>query len=170
MCNSENNDSNSIPQHLLEKSKAWSVEEWETYLSLLEVPRRESLTRRYERLSETLSAPNEEESPYTDDTANRLQQAIALLSPKQKIVVQAKYWEGLSEHEIARRHGMARTTVQTHLFRATARLRELMSSKFPFSEGTKNIPRTMRVQSGQAPRKNESKQNNTGEKRSEKQQ
>ena len=137
MCNSENNDPNSIPEDLLEKSKAWSVEEWETYLSLLDVPRRESLTRRYESLSGNLSALDEEESKYADDTADRLQQAIALLSPKQRTVVQAKYWEGLSEHEIARCHGMARTTVQTHLFRATARLRELMSSKCPFSEGTK---------------------------------
>ena len=70
-----------------------------------------------------------------------LERAIAQLSPKQQLVIRAKFWEGLSEHDIARREGISRSTVQMHLSRATTRLKWVMSSKFPISEGTK-VPST----------------------------
>lgn len=139
MCSSDKNISLPVSDALLEESKTWSANEWESYLSTLEVQRRETLTRKYDDLAERLVADPSEGPQFNETALERLQSAIAHLSPKQRAVVRAKFWEGLSEREIAKRYGMARTTVQMHLFRATAHLKTLMSSKFPLSERAKTL-------------------------------
>ena len=142
MCNSEETNQPfrkpSLVRALREESQTWSPAEWESYLATLEVPRRETLTKEYDDLAESLVAVDPEEPRLTEEAMARLQAAIDHLSPKQKAVIKAKFWEGLSEHEIAKRFGIARTTVQMHLARGTSRLKWLMSSKFPLSERTKN--------------------------------
>ena len=128
----------SLTLALKENSQGWSEEEWESYLHTLEIPLRETLTRKYENLAESLEAPDPETSELTEKAMLRLQDAISRLSPKQRTVIQATFWEGLSTSEIARRYGMGRTTVQMHAARAITRLKHLLSAHFPLSERTKN--------------------------------
>lgn len=123
--------------NLKRSSQHWSKEAWEKYLSSQDVPLREVLTRKYDDLADNLEAPDHHELILSELTSKRLDDALGALSPKQRQVVEAKYWEGLSEHEIAARYGISRSTVQMHFSRAISRLKRLMSSKFPLSEGTK---------------------------------
>ncbi len=128
----------SLTEALKENSQGWSENEWETYLRTLETPLKETLTRKYDDLAESLEAPDPNASQLTEKAMLRLQDAISQLSPKQRMVIQATYWEGLSTSQIARCYGMGRTTVQMHTARAIARLKHLLSANFPLSEGTKN--------------------------------
>ena len=128
----------SLTEALRETSQGWSETEWEAYLRTLEIPLRETLTRKYDDLAEALEAPDPNASQLTEKAMLRLQDAISQLSPKQRTVIQATFWEGLSTSEIARRYGMGRTTVQMHTARAITRLKHLLSANFPLSERAKN--------------------------------
>jgi RNA polymerase sigma factor (sigma-70 family) len=55
--------------------------------------------------------------------------ALSQLSPNQRMAVILRYEADLSNDEVARRMGVAQATVRVHLFRARARLRQLLGSE-----------------------------------------
>ena len=121
------------------KVTPWESLQWEMYLSSLEVPLRESTTGLYDELCENLVAEEEPSGDsLSDDALAKVRAALESLSHRQRQIVHAHYWEGLSEHEIARRLGIHRTTVQVHLQRAIRRLKRHLSSKFLTSERAQN--------------------------------
>ena len=122
------------------KVTPWEALQWEMYLSSLEVPLRESTTGLYGELCENLVAEEDEArgDSLSDDAVAKVRVALESLSLRQRQIIHAHYWEGLSEHEIARRLGIHRTTVQVHLQRAIRRLKRHLSSKFLTSERAQN--------------------------------
>lgn len=128
--------SNSEPKSI----SPWEAVKWEMYLSTLEVPQRETLTRKYDELCENLVAEDDIESKAEDeDAVAGLRISLLSLSLQQRVVLHAKYWEGRSEREIAARLGISRSTVQVHLRRAIRHLQRHLSSKFPRCERAQNL-------------------------------
>ena len=122
------------------KVTPWESLQWEMYLSSLEVPLRESTTGLYNELCENLVAEEEPRGDtLSDDAIAKVRHALESLSLRQRQIIHARYWEGLSEHEIARRLGIHRTTVQVHLQRAIRRLKRHLSSKLLTSERAQNL-------------------------------
>ena len=65
------------------------------------------------------------------DTRSALLAALATLSRRQRAVMVLRYYEDLSEAEIARTLGCSPGTVKSAASRATARLRELLREEVP---------------------------------------
>jgi len=55
---------------------------------------------------------------------------LELLSPREKEVIFALFYDGLSEEETARTLGVSRRTVRTHKARALAKLKEALGAFF----------------------------------------
>lgn len=64
------------------------------------------------------------------DIALHIQQAVELLSPKQKMVFTLKHYEGYKLREIAEMMDCAEGTVKKYLFTATQRIREELKDLF----------------------------------------
>lgn len=64
------------------------------------------------------------------DTALHVAQAVALLSPKQKIVFTLKYYDGYKIREIAEMVGINEGTVKRYLFAATRKIRHSLKNLF----------------------------------------
>ncbi len=64
------------------------------------------------------------------DTAFHIQQAVEMLSPKQKMVFTLKHFEGFKLKEIAEMMDCTEGTVKKYLFTATRRLREELKDLF----------------------------------------
>jgi len=85
----------------------------------------ENISRwRRRRWREVLEAPPESHVP-SDDIERRmaLRSALMSLAPKQRTVLVLRYYEGLSEREIADAMGIGAGTVKSHARDALARLR-----------------------------------------------
>lgn len=134
--NKFNQKSPSIDE-LKEISRSWSPAEWESYLSSLEIPRKEVITAKLDDINEEFPWASTGVSGLSEEMSTQLKKAIDGLSPQQRRVIYAKYWDGLSENKIAIRQGIARTTVQMHLSRAITKLNNSLSSKIPLSKRTK---------------------------------
>ncbi len=138
-------------QRLRRSSRNWTPNEWEAYLSHLETPLRESLLRNFDSFikDREVEAPNyffKEDEPLSSnqgDSSIRLRRAVKKLTPTQQKVVHLIFWNGLSERKAAKKMGLSRFSIQTHLARAISHLRELLSSSLPIVEGqkTSNDPR-----------------------------
>jgi RNA polymerase sigma-70 factor (ECF subfamily) len=74
---------------------------------------------------------NEASDPLSSVAARQLQQkaqqALALLSERQRMIFQLKVFEELSISEIAQSMGLAQGTVKSHLFRATRIMRNALA-------------------------------------------
>ncbi|MCS7351862.1 MAG: sigma-70 family RNA polymerase sigma factor [Anaerolineae bacterium] len=75
--------------------------------------------------------PDSDPSHHLDsqETIQRLAQALERLSPTQRTIVVLRYYEGLSEEEIARALGCAVGTLKRHLHEARQRLRRWLSDR-----------------------------------------
>jgi RNA polymerase sigma factor (sigma-70 family) len=83
--------------------------------------RRAVLTRRYPLQSE-LMVPGPEESIATVLAHEPIQAALARLPRRQREVVVLRYYEGLSDAQVARALGISVSAVKSHLRRATVAL------------------------------------------------
>ena len=97
-------------------SKRWDQKTWDEYLSWFECPRRESLikTSAYQEALDKM-----EESIFslaTSEESNNskvcVDEFLAMLTPKQKIVIEMTYWQNKSEREIAKHLGVSRGTIR----------------------------------------------------------
>lgn len=132
-------------ERLKKVSRDWTPQDWEAYLSHLETPLKESLFWNFDSFMEAHggAAPSymfKEDSTGSskrDDSVIRLRRAVKRLTPTQQKVVHLIFWNGLSERNAAKKMGLSRSSIQTHLSRAIGRLRELLSSSSPWVEGQK---------------------------------
>lgn len=132
-------------ERLKNVSREWTPRDWEAYLTHLEVPLKESLFFNSDSFMEARggAAPNymfKEDSPYfskRNESVTRLRAAVKRLAPMQQKVIHLIFWNGLSERNAAKKMGLSRSSIQTHLSRAIRRLREILSSSSPWVEGQK---------------------------------
>jgi RNA polymerase sigma-70 factor, ECF subfamily len=75
------------------------------------------------------------EGPSSDDRAQRVQEALLQLPPKQRAAVALTTGQGLSHGEAARVLGCSETTVSWRLFAARAKLKRLLKDLAPSSGG-----------------------------------
>jgi RNA polymerase sigma-70 factor, ECF subfamily len=75
-------------------------------------------------LPESLSAPMQPDPAVSQDIARKVQQAIAALPPKQRIVVLLALVEDVPHREIAEALGVPEGTVKSRVFHAVRRLRQ----------------------------------------------
>ena len=54
----------------------------------------------------------------------KLQQTLKMLSEEENTIIQALFYEGLSETELAKRLGIARTTLQSRKYKILEKLKE----------------------------------------------
>ncbi len=104
---------------------------------LYAICRRLFLNSRRRRGSPALLSPEELDrladaapSP-AEDGGGRLQEAMAALSPRARVLLLMFYFEGLSYREIAERLGVPIGTVMSGLFRAKNQLRARLGSPVP---------------------------------------
>ncbi|HEY3132070.1 MAG TPA: sigma-70 family RNA polymerase sigma factor [Acidobacteriota bacterium] len=67
-----------------------------------------------------------EERLIRQETMQRVERAISLMSPQQKAVFQLRHYEGLSLEEIGRVMQMNIGTIKSHLFRAVQKVRDML--------------------------------------------
>jgi RNA polymerase sigma-70 factor, ECF subfamily len=73
------------------------------------------------------AVPSPEGAALAQDERGRLVAAMNHLRPEDRLVIAYRYWFDLSETEMADALGCARGTVKSRLYRALARLREVMA-------------------------------------------
>ncbi len=128
-------------------SRKWTAQEWDSYLTHLEVPLREELEWKFDsQLEERLGTytndsfeDSHEQLEVTKYAQALCRRAIKQLTPTQKSVINLTFWKGLNETEVANKMGINRISIRTHLSRAIARLREIMSPSLRLVEGQNKI-------------------------------
>ncbi len=114
-------------------SQGWNQETWDKYLKSLETPMRETLisdhafSQKLEKLSDSffeLSQCN-----CSTALANKVGQALDLLSGRQRQILQMTFWKNLSEREIASLLGISRPTVQVMKKRAIKKLASILKEE-----------------------------------------
>lgn len=89
---------------------------------------REELNERIAQDSRDLSAPNgPEDSP--EEAHRELYDALALLPPRDRLVLTLLYWENCSTEEAARLSGWSGSLVRVQAFRARKKLKKLLEAK-----------------------------------------
>ena len=84
--------------------------------------------RRKERLREGWNVRGEEASQVDGALAQRVQEALMKLDPKQRAAVVLTIYDGLSHAEAARALGCAETTVSWRVFAAKRKLKKLLEN------------------------------------------
>ncbi len=74
-----------------------------------------------------LSLSDTESEVSNREIAERIAEAVKLLSENQQRAFVLRYYQGLTIEEVGEVMGVTQGTVKTHLFRATGKLRELLS-------------------------------------------
>ncbi len=139
-------DLNGLPlsdEQLQFVSRRWDQKIWEEYLSWFECPLKESQLKSavYDELAGKMtesifSLSSSSECNYTTICFDEL---LALLTPKQKIVIEMIYWQGKSEKEIAKYLGVSRCAIQKFKRRALAKLkRNIECEKLSLPETNNN--------------------------------
>ena len=112
-----------------------SIEEWDMYLSSLEVPRREVLLNpdHYNRLAEreTIKSTYEnlEYQESQHDLSQRVEKAMAILTNREKQVIEMLYWGNFRKVKIAEKLFISRQAVQKMQDRALNKLKRALSEK-----------------------------------------
>ena len=75
------------------------------------------------------TSPGPLETTVKNDQIRRISQAVSLLPPNLRIVFLLRHMEDLSYAELSKVTGLPEGTVKTHLFRARARVRDLVKEE-----------------------------------------
>ena len=109
-------------EELKKRSSSWAMQEWEDYLSSLEVDTTEILLEdpsKIEFLSETehlksLEAISEDNELNAPKLRALIKAMLNYIPENQKQVIHNLYWEKLTLAEISRRLGVSKTAVRTN--------------------------------------------------------
>jgi RNA polymerase sigma-70 factor (ECF subfamily) len=83
--------------------------------------------RRKERLREDWNVRRDEASQADESLAQRVQEALMKLNPKQRAAVVLTIYDGLSHADAARASGCAEATVSWRVFAAKRKLKRLLA-------------------------------------------
>lgn len=116
---------------LTESSKRWSFEEWDSYLSSIDVSQREdtiSMGHLIDVVSEeSLENNQEKEKTYeSKNIARVLKSVIRKLYPKEALVLRKIYWEDKKMSEVAKELNQNRSTISRTHQRAMRRVRKIL--------------------------------------------
>lgn len=118
---------------LIEKSRRWDRVTWEAYLKSLEGSLKESQPGHWviqnSVVTETKCVPD---NNFSNISAEAIEQLLSLLTPRQREIIHAIYWQGLSERQVARNFGISQSTVQDIKQRGITRIKK-HSHKLPLT-------------------------------------
>ncbi len=132
-------------EDLINVTKSWDRNQWESYLTSLEI-----------RLSETLLSENEFQRaldqqtesiftltcrPCTPEDSSSVWGAMRILTPRQREVIHLTYWRNCSEREISGMLGISRATVRTLHKRGLRKLMKHLQVRGPINS-SKTRPAT----------------------------
>lgn len=123
-------------------SQTWDGATWNAYLKTVESPLFEELPddfdlvlREYEKRQTEVYEPDTRER---EETFQKVDDAIAQLSPPEKAIIQAVFWDGLSLRDLTHAYGISRNTMAKRYKKALRHLREKVIHPTPESEEMPN--------------------------------
>lgn len=129
-----NSDSETLGDHDLRGiSRSWDSDQWEQYLSTLEVRPSETLLsdpefqRAIDKQTESIFALARRSCSREDSSI--VWTAMTLLTPRQREVIHLIYWKNASEREVSQMLGISRATVRTLHKRGLRKLRGQLETR-----------------------------------------
>ena len=104
-------------------AKTWGPTTWESYMSYCEAPQTEILTGQdFGEIDKKITPWDLSQTDDNEAFERRVEAAMAILTPHEAQVLRLIVWEELSQREVAKMLGMAKTTVVTHRNRAYTKI------------------------------------------------